>query len=386
LRAPARGCIILRVSVPRATRGLNGGWPLSFIAWTLIGAFFIGRNLVLYRTRGVPIAWDRGVLFELVYWYTWALLTPLVFRIARRASEPPRRARRAALRIVAWGVLVAPAQVALEAGISLLLARSLLGMTPDDMRRRIGLIVNALPLESFSGFATYCVVVAIYFALEYQRRFRERDLAAAELRRRLSEAELQALKMQLHPHFLFNTLQAISVLIKDDPDAAQRVLVRLGDLLRTVIDSARVREVPLRDELGFLDQYLDIQRVRFGQRLTLRRDIDQAALDLLVPPLLLQPLAENSVRHAIDPTLAGGTIDVTARVENGRLRLRLRDDGPGFPLGMPGPGGSGLGLSNTRARLEQLYGGSHRFLAANAPEGGAVVEIDLPARHAPPGP
>ena len=186
--------------------------------------------------------------------------------------------------------------------------------------------------------------------------------------------------MQLNPHFLFNTLHAISSLMHKDVDAADRMLTRLSDLLRHALESTNTQVVPLREELEFLQRYLEIEQTRFGLRLAVRFDIAPDTLEAEVPNLVLQPLVENAIRHGIEPLASAGQIELYARRETGMLLLQVRDNGKGLP-----PGSAleeGVGLANTRARLQQLYGAGHRLDAGNRPEGGFAVRITIPWRTA----
>jgi LytS/YehU family sensor histidine kinase len=212
-------------------------------------------------------------------------------------------------------------------------------------------------------------------AIEYYRRYQNRELKASQLEARLAQAQLEVLKMQLQPHFLFNTLHAISALMYRDVESADRMITRLSDFLRLAIESSGVQEVPLKREMEFLDKYLEIEQVRFGERLDVRRWIDAAALDLLVPNLVLQPLVENAVRHGIAPRAEGGRIEVIARVAAGLLTVEVLDDGPG----PSGEISEGVGLSNTRARLEQLYGAAARLELGAGPHGGFLARLTIPA-------
>jgi LytS/YehU family sensor histidine kinase len=233
------------------------------------------------------------------------------------------------------------------------------------------------------GVLVYGGLVSLSHGIEYYRRFKERELRATQLAAQLSKAELEVLKMQLQPHFLFNTLHAISALIRPDPDAADRIITRLGDLLRMSLQSNGTQEVPLRQELEFVEKYADIQRTRFRDRLAIRIEADPAALDALVPSLILQPLVENSIRHGVEEREQPASIAVNAERRGDRLLLSVADNGPGFPdyVLTPVPG-RGLGLVNTRARLLALYGDAGRLEVAAAPGGGALVTLDLPFRSA----
>jgi len=230
-----------------------------------------------------------------------------------------------------------------------------------------------------AGVLIYGLFVAVYYAIDNYRRFRERELRSAQLEAQLARAELQLLGMRLHPHLLFNTIHSISALMHRDVEAADRMMGALGDLLRAVLRSAEAQEVSLAEELRLLGRYVDVMQIRFGGRLRVIFDIDPGAHEALVPCLLLQPVVENAILHGIAPTSTAGWVEIRARREDGSLRLTVRDDGPGVP-DPPARPREGIGLSSTRARLRQLYGAAHRFELANHPSGGAQVTISVPFR------
>jgi len=217
-------------------------------------------------------------------------------------------------------------------------------------------------------------------AFDYYQKFRERELRSLELEKHLAEAKLEALQMQLNPHFLFNTLHGISALMHKDVETADRILSRLSDLLRRTLENTGTQEVPLKQELDFLERYLEIERTRFGDRLTVRMYIDPDTLEAQVPNLVLQPLVENAIRHGIEPHAKPGIIELRAQRKNGMLQLQVQDNGAGLPGGQPIE--EGIGLSNTRARLQQLYGSAHQFRLHNLTSGGLVVSITIPCRMA----
>jgi LytS/YehU family sensor histidine kinase len=220
-------------------------------------------------------------------------------------------------------------------------------------------------------------------AQAYYRKFREREMRALLLESRLAQAQLQILKMQLQPHFLFNTLNAISSLMHQDVELADQMLARLAQLLRTTLESAGTQVVSLKQELEFIELYLEIEKARFGPRLIVHMDADPDTMDAYVPNLILQPLVENAVRHGISPRPEAGHIEIRTRRENGTLRVDVMDDGPGLTHnGEPRPR-QGVGLANTRARLRQLYGDTHEFRLANRASGGVAVTLWLPFRENP---
>jgi two-component system LytT family sensor kinase len=202
-------------------------------------------------------------------------------------------------------------------------------------------------------------------------------LRGVRLEHQLAEARLDALRMQLNPHFLFNALNSVSSVMYTDPEGADTMIRKLGELLRLSVNETRTQEITLREELAFAQRYVDIERVRFEERLEVRVDVDVDTLDALVPTLVLQPVVENAIRHAISQR-AGGRVTIAARRDQGWLRLSVSDDGPGVPDGRVE---EGVGLANTRARLEQLYGVRDALRLVTAlPEGGLRVEMTMPFR------
>jgi two-component system, LytTR family, sensor kinase len=233
-----------------------------------------------------------------------------------------------------------------------------------------------------STITIYWAIVCLTWVVSYYQQLRERQRRTLELEARLMRSNLQTLKAQLQPHFLFNTLNAIASLVRRKPDAAEEMIGSLSDFLRTTLDTAQQHEVPLRREIEFLDLYLGIQQARFGERLRILKEIDPAALDMTVPALILQPLVENSVRHGIEPRETGGTILIRALRHENSLRLDVRDDGEGLRAGQLAALREGVGLSNTKARLQELYGSAHRFQIRLNADGGLTVAVELPWRLA----
>ena len=235
-------------------------------------------------------------------------------------------------------------------------------------------------------FTLLCVVAAIgaVFGLAalYRRR-REREVVAARLESQLAQAQLQVLEMQVQPHFLFNTLNSISVLIRSDPEKAMRMIGRLSDFVRMGLDRSGKQEIPLEEELKLVERYLEIESVRFADRLTVHQQAEEEALDALVPSMILQPLVENAVRHGIARRRGPVKISVEVARLNGELHMTVRDTGAGLPEGWSEAGRKGIGLTNTRSRLTQLYGNRFHFRLERNPEGGAVAEIRIPFHREP---
>lgn len=356
---PASTPLLRRVAVSRVAIFVGG--------LSLLSLFTAAHMYVVYRER-MPIQWTEALLSGFATWYPWLLLGPAVFWLARRFSFDPDRWR--------WSLLVhLPASV-------------LFGVLHGVLRWCVGPLVDSRPIpidriiigQLLLTVLSYFVLVAAHQAIVNYRRYRERELRASQLEARLAQAQLEMLRMQLHPHFLFNTLHAISTLLHRDPEAADEMISELSDLLRMTLDNIGKQEVTLREELDFVQRYVDIQQTRFQDRLHVTLDIQSDTLDARVPNQLLQPLVENAIRHGLDGRPAGGSIAIAARRVGEALQVSIRDDGEGVRTGSSRP--EGIGLGNTRARLRQLYGPGASLELANHWEGGAVVTVLVPQASA----
>jgi two-component system, LytTR family, sensor kinase len=239
--------------------------------------------------------------------------------------------------------------------------------------------------ENFNGhnmidMAYYWSVLAFGYSFEIYQKYKSEELKAAQLEARLIETELKALRQQMHPHFLFNTMNTIAVLVREGKnDEAVTLLSRLSALLRMTLENTGIPEVTLRQEMEFLDRYMEIQKARFSDRLLVRLSIAADALDARIPNLLLQPLVENAILHGIAPKNGPGVVEISGRVAGGRLHLEVRDDGPGFGP-VEGRRREGIGLSNTRERLMKIYGSGQQLVLKSEPGHGVTVQIVLPYR------
>jgi LytS/YehU family sensor histidine kinase len=229
----------------------------------------------------------------------------------------------------------------------------------------------------------YGQMAAVTHGIHYYARWRDRELRASRLEAQLVQAQLQMLRMQLHPHFLFNTLHSVSSLMHSDVKAADRILALLGDLLRDSLDKIGSQQVTLKQELDFIDRYLEIERTRFRDRLRTELAIEPSTWDALVPSFVLQPLVENAIRHGVSRRALPVRLQVAARLQGGRLLLSVSDDGPGLPDEGPLPGRGGVGLTNTRARLHQLYGDDAVLELRAGPHGGVEARVEIPFRTSP---
>jgi len=360
----------------RLWRGWFTRWGIIFAVWTVLAFFFTGQ---LYYTRLLserPLTWRDAASQQFIYPYLWAAGTIFVLWLANRYPlEGKRWLRRLLLHL-----LFATGFVFVISGTFHIIYHFLFVSGPGKYYAP-GTTLQWIIYNSSENYGIYGLLLLLNQVFRYYRRFREGELRSSRLQTQLTQAQLEALKMQLHPHFLFNTLHSISALLHRDPDAADRMIARLGDFLRLTLENSGAQEVSLQKELEFLTCYLEIERVRFQDRLTTSLDVEPSALDIPVPNLILQPIVENALRHGVAQTRGPGRVEISAKRENGSLRIRVWDNGPGLKaITRPDDGLKvGLGLSNTRARLEQLYGASHRFELENAPGGGLLVTLEIPA-------
>jgi len=349
------------------------GWFLLAVASTLVGLFFASQAMSNPAVRDM-IGWRKALAINLTYYWLWGAAVPLVVALARRFPFEARRWPRALLVHVLGSVAVTAVVIV---GTELLLTFAL------DVRREP--FSYDLPMAFRANFhslvPTYWMILVGWLAIEASARARERDLRASQLETRLAEARLQALRMQLQPHFLFNTLNSISSLMYSDVEAADSMMARLAELLRLTLEEGSAPEVPLQRELELLDRYLGIERIRFEERLRVTVEVEEAARGVLVPALLLQPLVENALRHGIDRRPEGGRVSVDARRDGGRLVLRIANDGPRATSDGNGMHGTRVGLANTRERLAQLHG-ERAALRLEERADGAVVTVELPWRTA----
>lgn len=341
------------------------------VFWTLVGLAFASQFYLSSNLLGRSVSWQEAITNSLGDWYVWGLLAVPIARFARRF--PPEAGS-------AWRAAAVHLGAAFGFSLAWVGLRALAGqgqswasgepVTFAEVFRP--LLFRSLPFD----LLMYGVIVSVSHAVDYYRKYHERTVHTLELEKHLTEARLQSLLRQLKPHFLFNTLNGIASLMHSDVDAADRMLVRLAELLRFTMTHPGKPLTSLRDEIAFIEKYLEIERIRFRDRLSVSIDADPGALDAQVPSLIIQPLVENAIRHGIEPHARPGRIEVTVRREHEHLVLTVRDNGDGEP-----PGGftrEGIGLGNTRARLRELYGDRHTFQLANHPEGGLVVRLSLP--------
>jgi len=358
-RTPGVGTELRRRNLRLQTILVLGGW-------TAFGLFSFAQVLIYNTVSGQePLPWRPLLVVSLTSAWIWAALTPAALWVANRLRfDPNQRARSLVLHGLA-GICFVLVSTVLDRTLSVLISHS--SLRP---------FVSSLLYRFDSRLLAYLCIVTVSQAARYALLYRDREVRAAELEAQLARAELQVLKMQLQPHFLFNALNTIAEMAHNDPNNADRLIARLGHLLRLSLEQAGHQVVPLRQELKILEAYLEIEQTRFQDRLVVRTEVPVDVLDAGVPALILQPLVENAIRHGTSPRTGRGRIEIRADRRGEQLQIEIRDSGRGFPP--EGRYREGLGLRNTRQRLRQLYGSEQAFQLTNDPDGGAVVTIRLP--------
>ncbi|HKP68951.1 MAG TPA: histidine kinase [Pyrinomonadaceae bacterium] len=351
-------------------------WLTIWGVWTLFALFFTTQFALQNQLSPSPVPFWQILSWQLVSGYIWFAISPVILYLAKRFPFDEGRWKVSIPVHLVACVVIAFVQLAMDTAV---LTR--LGYPPPP-RPPFPDFLSAykffLQVNVHLSILIYMGVVGISSAYRYYQKYRERELQTSQLEARLAQSRLQVLKMQLHPHFLFNTLNAISELMHRDPESADRMLTDLSDLLRLSFESLEVQEIPLKQELEFLGKYLEIEQMRFHDRLTVDIQISPDTLDACVPNMILQPLVENAIKHGIAPRSSGGRIDINAGRSNGHLEISVVDDGLGVPFGDLQNLPEGVGLSNTRRRLHHLYGEKHRFELAAIDKGGLAVTLEIP--------
>jgi len=346
------------------------GKGLALLAWTLLALSYTLAMMGYARLHGEAMTWGVAAVYNLICCYSWMALSAVPFLLGRWVGFEARQWRQAlAVHLPAAVVLGLIHHVFLHVvywpwGSPLLT----LGVPLATALR------EGLPWNLHEGIVFYSLILLFAYAAHHLRRGEAERSARSELEAQLATAQLQALRMQLRPHFLFNTLNAVSALVLEDPLLAKAMIAKLGEFLRLTLEAQHSPEVPLRQELRFLRGYLDIQQLRFQDRLTVKVDAAEDTLDLPVPHLVLQPLVENALQHGLASRPGPATLEVRTRREGGLLLLEVEDDGLGLPTALR----EGVGLSNTRARLRARHGSAASLELSSRPEGGVLAALRLP--------
>ena len=347
-------------------------WAIGFVLWIVLALLSATGWHVYMASMGSPEGWAQLLAWSITVSFIWSILTPVVYELTRRFTFD-RNSWTTALPVH----LVACIALTFLASAVIVWLDPVVTWTPE---KHIPFFAHTLS-RALMDFQRYWYIVLITQALAYYSKYRERELRSSQLEVQLAYAQLEVLKIQLEPHFLFNTLNSIAALARNDGRAAENMTLQLADLLRFSLDAVGVHEVPLSRELTFLQKYINIQQTRFHDRLQVEMDIQPHTLSALVPNLLLQPLVENAIRHGIGPRRAPGFIRISTRQVFDELWMEISDNGQGLAYysGIVLP--EGVGLRNTRARLQQLYNHDHKMTLEDAPGGGCIVKIHIPFRE-----
>ena len=343
---------------------------LILACWTWAALFFASKDYFGRRSFGLEVTWTKALWWKAMEWYGWAILSLAIFWLCRTFYDPRRKLMPYIGLHLVSGTLFSTAHVGI-CSIGALIEAKVLGTGYSWPYLFRLVFLNHFHFD----WLVYAGIVSVWHAIDSYRRFRDRELHAVTLEARLARSQLEMLKTQLQPHFLFNTLHGISALNHEDPKAANRMLARLSSLLRLTLEQDSAQEVRLEKELEFLGHYLEIEQVRLGARLTVKLEIAPDTLQAFVPNLLLQPIVENAIRHGVSPFSAPGQISIAARREKEMLQLQITDTGPGLS---EKPLRSGVGLANTQERLSQLYGENGRLSFSNGQSRGLTVTLSLP--------
>ena len=346
-------------------------WLIAFVLWTLLAFLSAAGAHVYWSFTDKPVSWTQLFAWNILISFVWSVLTPLVYELSRRYTFD-----RASWKLSLPIHILASIALAFVGAVSLVKLNPLVTWTQEPS---VPFFAHVLS-RTFMDIQRYWYVLLITQAIAFYGKYQERQLLSSQLEAQLANAQLEVLKIQLEPHFLFNTLNSIASLARHDGVAAENMTLRLADLLRMSLDGVGVHEVPLRQELMFLQKYVDIQLTRFQDRLSVETEIDPRTLETLVPNLILQPLVENAIRHGISPRRAPGFVRITTWRDRDDVWMEIRDNGVGFARGRGVAPAEGVGLRNTRGRLRQLYNEDHAMVLEDTPGGGCTVKIRVPYR------
>jgi signal transduction histidine kinase len=352
------------------TKTRPGGIALAALGWTILGCVFALPDL----SRGA--GWRYSLLFSLTLWWSWGLVTPLILWVDSRIPISSKQLVRRVLAHFLPSVLVTFVFLYLLGAL-----RAAVGINEWKSLSSSRFLLDALRGMFLWHWLNYWLILGGWQAYHYYDRYIAGELRLERLEKSFAETRLNSLRMQLDPHFLFNALNTISSQLERDPKLARGMIEHLGDLLRLSLESKDRQEVPLAEEMAFLEHYLAIQKIRFGDHLRIETQIAPEVKYASVPCLFVQPLVENAIRHGISRRASGGTVIVSAQRDGDRLDIRVLDDGVGLPAGWTLENSGGVGLSVTRQRVAGLYpDGESGFDVKRRAGGGTEVEISLPLR------
>ena len=350
-------------------------WLSVLLFWTLIGAIAAVQEYIAIETRGVEVSWSRIILANLPI-YFWAVLTPFIFAFGQKFALNDRKNL---IFILPFHLISSLLFASIYLGIVALVSELLRGK-PLELERVFGYFWYRVGRAFHVSVLTYWAVLGFGFAIDFYRRLQERELQSAktelELETQLVQAKLDSLKMQLNPHFLFNTLNTVSAIMSNDLKGARRVIARLSELLRINLEASNKQTTSLKEEMDLLNLYLDIERERFAEKLTIKINVPISTWECVVPHFILQPLVENAIKHGINNIKEKGLIEITAKKEADSLNIQIRDNGKGVSPDFR----HGVGLTNTVERLKKLYGDKYKMKLGSDLEG-TTISLWIPCKN-----
>ncbi len=355
----------------------KGHWLLLFIILTMIGIVStVQSSIVMIQRKQYEIAYSSNLIFNLLYWWFWLLVIPAINSLNKRFDfKKGNLIYSISVHSIVMVVIVFTHQLYTSAWCNYIFGEVLYLPLFDKLIWRI------LNLEwIFVDFIFYFLAVASYIAFEYQRNSSEKEKLILQLETRLAQAQLQALRMQLHPHFLFNTMNSISTLIlKSEIQKANNMLVSFSEFLRITLEENGSQVVPLEKELLFIESYLEVEKIRFQDKLNVEMNINPSTRNIEVPNLILQPLIENAIKYAVAPKKSDGVISIKTEIRDDKLLILIKDNGPGMNADyLISSNGKGIGIKNTRERLNKLYGQKASINFENVKEGGLLIIVEIP--------
>jgi signal transduction histidine kinase len=356
--------------------GSRRAWALGVVVvWLVLSLISASQRYADSLQTAQPVGFSEFLIWSLAIWSYWALLTPLIFLLGERIPFSRERLGFATLFHFALGFLFGLSHIALFAGLGLLFGQNRTGVTTTFLAE----FGRGVRIFLYVELVFYWAILGAAVARDSYRKYREREMRARELETQLGLARLQALRMQIQPHFLFNALNTVAMLIRNNESGrAVQMVAGLGELLRSSLGDNSEQEVPLAAELSFVRRYLAIEEFRFPDRLRVEVDVPEELLQAEVPNLILQPLVENAIRHGVARSSSSGLVRIAARRQDGWIELSVVDDGPGLPASFEPEADGGIGLRNVRSRMEQLYGSRQSFVIQNINPKGAMARLRIP--------
>lgn len=346
---------------------------LLVLLWSVLGIFFVMQQYIYSASTDNPFNWFNNLTYRVPTYLLWAFFTPIIYKIVNSLRFKKEFIIKSILILSISGIVISFVHRFLSIFATFFI-RDLYGTLNVELTQALLNARFAIIGGSFDSVFTYLLILAVVLGLVYYKRLRETERLSSQLETKLAEAKLDSLKSQLHPHFLFNTLHAISTLMHRDVEMAEKTLTRLSDLLRLSIGHLDQQKITLKEELEFLEKYLEIQKVRFQDKLNVNFNIGAELYDVVVPSFLLQPVVENSIKYAVEPSSENESIIISAEQNETKLALVVEDSGPGLSETFR----EGVGIKNTRSRLQHIYGDSFELTFENRASSGLAVQIKIP--------